>query len=193
MSLEATRIRARKRESVRTEWIPVDLAEVIADLAGASVRILELQNRLLDLSGHLAYLDGAAVVGGEIGLLVGAGVGFEFVDGAAGGDTSVVFALAADVDVDGERAGIAHVCLTFSTGGGIDVGDRGSAGDDGGISHGRGGSIVSWRWDRQGGGSKVPHGYKSHGDDRCEMHCCYGGLVLVAMEEDNVELVKKRL
>ncbi len=57
MALEATRIRARKRESVRTEWIPIDLAEVIADLAGASVRILELQNRLLDLSGHLAYLD----------------------------------------------------------------------------------------------------------------------------------------
>ena len=147
MFLEATRIGAREREAIRTERVAIDLAEVIADLPRARVRVLELQDRLRDLSGHLADLDGATVVRGEVGLLVGAGVGWESVDGAAGGHASVVFALAADVQVDGERALVAHVRLAFGAGSGVDVGDWGTAGDDRGIRHGCRIGIVGWGWD----------------------------------------------
>ena len=56
MALEATRIGAREREAVRSEGVAVDLAEVVADLPGARVLVLELQDRLLDLPRYLALL-----------------------------------------------------------------------------------------------------------------------------------------
>ena len=163
MLLEAARIGAREREAIRTKRVAIDLAEVIADLASASVRILELQDRLRDLAGHLAYLDGAAVVGGEVGLLVGAGFGRESVDGAAGGDASVVFALAADVDVYGEGALVAHVCLAFGAGCGVDVGDWGTAADGRGVRHGCWIGIVGWGW---GGEDETSDGYEGC-NERC--------------------------
>ena len=154
-NLEATRIRTRKRKAIRTERITIDLAEIIAHLPGARVRVFELQNRLRDLASHLADLDGAAVVGGEVGLGVGAGFGCEFVDGAAGGDAAVVFALAADVDVYGEGAVVAHVGLARGAGCGVDVCDWGTAGDDRGVGHGCRIGIVGWGW---GGGDEISHG-----------------------------------
>lgn len=120
MSLEAARIGARKRKPIRTKRVPIDLAKIIADLAGARVGVLELQNRLRNLARHRAHLDGAAVVGGEVGLGVGARAGGELLDGAAVGHAAVVFALAADVEVDGEGAVIAHVRLALCAGGGVD-------------------------------------------------------------------------
>ena len=158
MLLETTRIGTRKRETIRTERIAIDLAEVIADLSGTHVRVHELQDRLRDLPGHLADLDGAAVVGREVGFFVGAAVGGEGVDGAAGGDAVVVFALAADVDVDGEGAGVANVCLADGAGCGVDVCDWGGAGDDGGVGRGCRVGVVGWGW---GGDDEISHGYKS--------------------------------
>ena len=133
MSLKATRIRTRERKAIRTERITIDLAQIISNLPGTRIRIFELQNRLRDLPGHFADLDGAPVVGGEVGFGVGATVGCEFVDGAAGGDAAVVFALAADVEVDGEGAGVADVGLTCCAGCGVDVCDWGGAGDERGV------------------------------------------------------------
>ena len=69
MALETTRIGARKRKPIGIKRIPIDLAKIIADLAGARVGVLELQNRLRDLARHRAHLDRAAVVGREVGLI----------------------------------------------------------------------------------------------------------------------------
>ena len=166
MALEAARIGARERKAIRPERVPVDLAEVVADLPGARVRVFELQDRLRGFARHFAHLDGAAVVGGEVGLGVGAGVGGECVDGGAGGGAAVVAALAADVEVDGEGAVVAHVRLAFGAGGCVDVGDGGSAGDEGGGGRGCGVGVVGWGWGGEGGDGEVSYGYKGCGDSR---------------------------
>ena len=88
-------------------------------------------------------------MGGDVGLGVGAGAGGELVDGAAGGD-AVVFASATDVEVHGEGAVVAHVRLAGGAGGGVDVGDGGSAGDDGSGGHGCGLGGVGWGWAGEG-------------------------------------------
>ena len=184
MALEAARIGARKRKPIRTKRVPIDLAKIIADLAGARVGVLELQNRLRNLARHRAHLDGAAVVGGEVGLGVGARAGGELLDGAAVGHAAVVFALAADVEVDGEGAVVAHVRLALCAGGGVDLRDGGSAGDDGGGGHGCSASIIGRRGGGEGWDGEVSHGYKG-GDDGCwETHCWYGGLFLVALRRE---------
>ena len=59
-------------------------------------------------------------------------MGGEGGDGAAGGHTSIVFALAADVEVDGKGAIIADVGRAIGPGGSIDLGHGGTAGDKGG-------------------------------------------------------------
>ena len=101
-------------------------------------------------------------------------------DGAAVGHAAVVFALAADVEVDGEGAVVAHVRLALCAGGGVDLCDGGSAGDDGGGGHGCSVGIIGRRGGGEGWDGEVSHGYKG-GDDGCwEMHCWYGGLFLVA-------------
>ena len=90
-------------------------------------------------------------------------MGCEFLDGAARGDASVVFALAADVKVYRERAVVAHVRLALGAGSGIDVGDWGTAGDGRGVRRRCRIGIVSWGW---GGDDDVSHRYKSC-DDSC--------------------------
>ncbi len=121
----------RQREPLGPKRVPVHLAHVIADLTGARVGVFELQDRLADFPVLGAYLQRAPVVGGEVGFAVGACAGGEGVDGAAGGDPAVVFALTADVQVDGEAAVVADVGGADGAGGGVDVGDGRSAGDEG--------------------------------------------------------------
>ena len=156
-TLEATRIGAREREAVLTKRITIDLAEIIADLPGASIGVFELQNWVRTLFVHGAHLDGAAVVGGEVGLRVGTGLGCEGLDGAAGGDASVVFALAADVEVDGECAVVTHVRLTGCS---LTVDERGVMR-----------CMIGWGRGREGGDGEVSPGYNSRNDGRGEMHC----------------------
>ncbi len=120
----------RQREPLGPKRVPVHLAHVVADLTGARVGVFELQDRLADLAVLGADLERAPVVDGEVGFAVGSCAGGESVDGAAGGDSAVVFALTADVKIDGEAAIVADVGGADGTGGGVDVGDGRSAGDE---------------------------------------------------------------
>lgn len=142
MSLKTSRIGAREGETIRTKRIAVHLADIVAHLSGAGIGVLELQDRLRDFPVLRAHLDGAPVVDGEVGLLVGACVGGEDVDGTAGGDAAIVFTLAADVEIDGEAAVVADVGGAGHSSCGIDGGHGGTAGDEGGVGHG-----VIWGWD----------------------------------------------
>ena len=172
--LEAARIVADEHEAVRTKGISIDLAEVIADLPGARIRVLELEDRFLDHPRHFADLDGTAIVDEGIGLLVRPGVSWECVNIAAGGD-AIIFALAAGVDVDGEGAVVAHVRLAGSSGEGVDEGDGRATGDDGGGGHGgRWVDVVGWGWSGKGRDGEVSHGYDGCDDGRWEIHCWSG-------------------
>ena len=143
MTLKASRITRREGKPIRTERIAIDLAQIIADLPGPRVRVFELQD--ISRAADLAHLDGAAVVDGKVGLLVGTGFRGEGLGGAAGGDAAVVFALAADVEVDGEGARVADVSGTFGGGVGVGGGDWGAAGDEGGVTYAWGGR-GDWVW-----------------------------------------------
>ena len=151
-ALEAARVGAGEREAVLTKGIAIDLAEIVADLPGASVCVFELQNGVGPLIVHRAHLYGAAIVGREVGFGVGAGVGRESLDGAAGGDASVVLALATDVEVDVEIAVVTHVRLTLC----------GLTGDEWGERR----CILDWGWGREGGDGEVSPGYNGRNDGR---------------------------
>ena len=131
--VETRMVGRRQREPLGPKRVAVHLAHVIADLTGARVGVLELQDRLADLAVLGAHLEGAPVVDGEVGFAVGACAGGEGVDGAAGGASAVVFALAADVKVNGEAAVVADVGGADGAGGGVDGGDGRSAGDERGV------------------------------------------------------------
>ena len=133
-----------------------------------------MQDRLVDFAVLGAQFQRAPVVGGEVGFAVGSRSGCEGVDGAAGGDSAVVFALAADVQVDGEVAIVADVGGTEGAGGGVDIGDGRSASDERGVGdigvcsgrHGIGlglGTGIGWKGEitheNEGGndGGRVAH------------------------------------
>lgn len=155
-------ITRRKREPIRPKRIPIDLANIIIDLPTASIRILELQNRLGDLAVIETGFEGTTVVGGEVGFAVSACVGSEDVDGATGWSTAVVFALAAHVEVDGLGAVVADVGGAEGAGCSVDCGDGGAAGDKGGVGHvgviGGCDWIWHWLWDGEGWKGEVAYG-----------------------------------
>ena len=95
--MKASMVGRCERESLGPKRISVNLADIIADLTGARIGVFELQDRLVDFSVLGTQFQRAPIVGGEIGFAVGSRSGCEGVDGAAGGDSAVVFALAADV------------------------------------------------------------------------------------------------
>ena len=109
--MEAVSVVGREEEPIGSKRVTVHLAEIIGDLAGAGVGVLELQNRLLHFAGGQAHLDGAAVVGrGEL-FGVRARMSSEGVLRGASGRV-----LPADVKVHGEIAVVADVGITSRTG-----------------------------------------------------------------------------
>ena len=113
--MEAVVVVGREEESIRSERVTIHLAEIISDLTGASIGVLELQNGLLHFAGGRAHLDGAAVVRRGEGLRVRARMGDEGVLRRTSGRV-----LPADVEVHGEIAVVADVGVASRTG--CDVG-----------------------------------------------------------------------
>ena len=104
------RRRIRKREAILTERIAVDLAEIIADIPVALVRVFKLQD-IGRAFGH-GDLERMASVGFRaVGLGVGAGVGGEGVGVAA-----TCRMLDADDYVGGEGAFVDDECLSRGAG-----------------------------------------------------------------------------
>ena len=109
--MEAVSVVGREEESIRFKGITIHLAEIISDLAGAGIGVLELQNGLLHFAGGQAHLDGAAVVGRGEGLRVRARMGGEGVLRGASGRL-----LPTHVEVHGETAVVADVGITSRIG-----------------------------------------------------------------------------
>lgn len=106
------RIRRRigKREAPLTEWIAVDLAKIIADIAVALVRVFKLQDVVRAfVHGDLERM--TSVGRRAVSLGVGAGVGGEGVSVAA-----TCRMLDADDDVGFEGAFVDDECLSRGAG-----------------------------------------------------------------------------
>ena len=139
--MKAVSVVGREEESVGSEGVTIHLAEIIGDLAGAGVGVLELQNGFLHFAGGQANLDGAAVVGcGEL-FGVRARMGSEGVLRGASGRV-----LPADVKVHGEIAVVADVGITSRTGCDVGVCGDGVAAVRYGWSVGRGGGVHNPGW-----------------------------------------------
>ena len=109
--MEAVAVVGREEESTRAKGVTIHLAEIIGDLTGAGIGVLELQDGLLHFAGGRAHLDGAAVVGRGEGLGIRARMGGK---GILRGARCRV--LPADVEVHGEIAVVADVGITSRTG-----------------------------------------------------------------------------
>ena len=108
--MEAVSVVGREEESIGSKGVTIHLAEIVSDLAGAGIGVLELQNRLLHFAGDQAHLDGAAVAGRREGFRVRASMGGEGVLRGASGRL-----LPADVEVHGEIAVVADVGVASRT------------------------------------------------------------------------------
>ena len=146
--MEAVVVVGREEESIRAERVAVDLTEIVSDLSGARVGVLELQDGLVDFAGGRAHLDGAAVVGRGEGLGIRARFGRKGILHGADGRV-----LPANVEVHGEAAVVANVGVTSRTGCYVGVCGDGVAAVwyGGGISGGGRVHNPGWAgWDRGG-------------------------------------------
>ena len=103
------RRRIRKSETPSTEWIPVDLTKIIADLPVPFVRVLELQDVARPLR-HGDFHRMAAVACWSVGLGVSSCVG-----GKSDISAASCWMLLADVEIGVERAFVDDCRLSWST------------------------------------------------------------------------------
>lgn len=104
LPLEAGAIVGGQSEAIRPKGVAVHFTEIVCDLTGARVGVLELQDRLVHFSRGSAYLDGATTSAWVLVILLK-----EAAVGAESGFTSAGRrGLAAGVDVHGEAAVVAH-------------------------------------------------------------------------------------